>query len=153
MHPKQIERFWNKVNKHTNNDCWLWTGANNGNGYGLVSLFHTMYLAHRISWELSNGLIPEGGLVLHKCNVRLCVNPSHLYIGNYSDNTNDIYKSNRQADQRGARGGSKLKECDVIEIRKLRQGGMAYPKIAKIYKVHRATIRSACIKKTWAYLN
>lgn len=69
-------RFWKFVDK--TEDCWLWTGADNGNGYAVFSVSGTNALAHRVSYELVNGPIPEGLVIDHLCRVRLCVNPAHL---------------------------------------------------------------------------
>lgn len=75
--------FWNNVNK--TDSCWLWTGPKS-NGYGSISVNNRSIRAYRISYELHKGEIPKGGLICHKCNVRLCVNPDHLYLGSVRDN-------------------------------------------------------------------
>lgn len=71
--------------------CWLWTAATNNRGYGVIGFGggNKIVLAHRLSWILHNGEIPDGQLVLHKCDVRACVNPDHLYLGNMKDNARD----------------------------------------------------------------
>src|SRR5229473_1294677 len=74
--------------------CWIWTGALN-NGYGWIGVNKTQVLAHRAYYELYKGPIPDGLLVLHRCDVRCCINPEHLYVGTYLDNGTD--KSNRNA--------------------------------------------------------
>lgn len=78
-HPPQ-ERFWPKVNK--TNGCWLWLGSTNPNGYGRFFIKRGLpaLLAHRYSYELTNGPIPEGMQVDHLCRCRECVNPSHLEL-------------------------------------------------------------------------
>ena len=91
--------FWPRVNK--TDDCWLWTGAKYSNGYGCVFDIgppprkKRRTLAHRVSYQLSVGPIPPSILVLHKCDVRLCVNPEHLFLGTHKDNTQDMIKKNR----------------------------------------------------------
>ncbi len=82
-------RFWHKVNK--TETCWLWTGHTNYSGYGLFrrSRGSQEVRAHRVSWDLHYGQVPEGLLVLHKCDVRNCVNPDHLFLGTQPDNVRD----------------------------------------------------------------
>ena len=80
--------------------CWLWTGTQNPTGYGEIRDKETRRkcLAHRVSWERVNGQIPEGLFVLHKCDVKLCVNPQHLFLGTHSDNMADwVAKGARRA--------------------------------------------------------
>ena len=88
------ERFWKYVNK--TETCWLWAGGTNGRaGYGhiLADLpSRKLVYAHRVSWELANGAIPDGLWVLHNCpggDNPSCVNPDHLYLGTNSDNIKD----------------------------------------------------------------
>jgi hypothetical protein len=77
--------------------CWLWTGAwTPSRGYGLVrGEGGRRTVAHRRSWELHCGPIPAGMKVLHKCDVRLCVNPDHLFLGTLGDNNRDAYDKGR----------------------------------------------------------
>jgi hypothetical protein len=79
------ELFWSRVNK--TDSCWLWTGSIRGKGYGqtLRSNGSRSY-AHRFSYELVNGPIPEGLCVDHICRVRLCVNPAHLQAVTLKEN-------------------------------------------------------------------
>ena len=118
-----MENFWNKVDKA--GDCWLWQASKTHNGYG--QFFAGLECrAHRVSWVLHNGPIPEGMLVLHTCDVRHCVNPSHLFLGNGRDNTRDMIKKGRMCvGSRHKR--AKLTEKDVIHIREARErGGASY---------------------------
>lgn len=89
------ERFLQKFVPEPNTGCWLWTASINNSGYGQILEKRKAKLAHRISWVLHNGPIPFGMHVLHKCDTRPCVNPSHLFLGTNSDNVRDRVKKNR----------------------------------------------------------
>lgn len=94
MYTEQMDRFWNKVKKTDN--CWFWTAGTFDDGYGKFKFEKKNRKAHRISWLLTNGDIPEGMLVCHHCDNPLCVKPSHLFLGTPKDNTQDMIKKGRQ---------------------------------------------------------
>ena len=76
----------------------LWEKAINGtSGYGTITVNNRTVYAHRVSWELHNGSIPEGMLVLHRCDIKSCVNPDHLFLGSYKDNTRDAIEKGRHS--------------------------------------------------------
>jgi hypothetical protein len=119
------DRFWCKVAK--GDGCWLWTAAKLKTGYGGFQLGtwgnSRVVRAHRMAWELTRGPIPRGLCVLHKCDVRLCVNPDHLFLGTKGDNVADMRAKGRANDTDGRYKGSehhnaKLTEDDVRKIRR-----------------------------------
>lgn len=84
----QAEKFWQKVNK--TESCWLWKGCVNTTGYGMVNWAGKKNIvAHRLVWKLTNGQIPDGLQVLHRCDITRCVNPQHLFLGTIQDNAAD----------------------------------------------------------------
>jgi len=105
-----IERFRKKYTA-SETGCWLWTASKNASGYGqfMPSVPNpSPMLAHRASWELHNGPVPDGACVLHRCDVRHCVNPAHLFLGTKRDNTQDMLFKGRdsggQPSKTGIRG-------------------------------------------------
>ena len=144
------QRFWEKVDKRGPDDCWEWQGVK-VYGYGQIRGDTVMLYAHRVSWELANGPIPEDKCVLHLYDNRSCVNPRHLWIGTKADNTHDMVQKCRSA--RGERNGiSKLTEQDVHEIRQMLSCGISQRVIAKKYGVDKATISLINTGETWGWL-
>jgi hypothetical protein len=87
-----------RVSPEPNSGCWLWEGSQNGNGYGHIGLGGTgggNGLVHRLMWELHNGTVPDGLWVLHRCDVRACCNPDHLFLGTPLDNMQDMHAKGR----------------------------------------------------------
>ena len=107
------ERFWSRVEKQENG-CWKWIGAKFHRGYGRVNSGGKMLRANRVAYEISKGDIPVGMVVCHKCDVPLCVNPDHLFLGTIKDNVDDMIRKGRKNSERGEdRHCAKLTE-DII---------------------------------------
>lgn len=144
------DRFWGFVDK--SGDCWLWTGARFDSGYGSFSIKRKGCRAHRVSWELSFGPIPDGKLVLHRCDNPPCVNPSHLFLGTGADNSADMVQKNRHL--YGERNhNAKLTEAFVLEIRRdYASGATTFRDLAKHYGVHESIVADAVQGKTWKHV-
>lgn len=96
-----IQKFEERYMPVTETGCWLWIGVLDRGGYGRIPIKkYKVRSAHRVAWELFNGLIPNGLFVLHKCDTRSCVNPEHLFLGTQTDNMVDCAKKGRNANQR-----------------------------------------------------
>jgi hypothetical protein len=94
-YPTTEEAFWARVVK-TGDGCWQWTGVTNEWGYGRLVPPHNV-LAHRFSWTLHFGAIPEGMLVCHTCDNPSCARPGHLFLGTVADNNRDRDAKGRAA--------------------------------------------------------
>jgi hypothetical protein len=164
---KSLEaRFWEKVDKNGPvpphrpeiGSCWEWTGGKFTNGYGYIFVReelatgrHIREYAHRLSWTMSNGPIPDGLLVCHECDNRCCVRPSHLFLGDVAKNNADMRAKNRQA--LGSRNGvSKLCESDIPIIRDMKKAGVSTNAIAEKFGVKARTIRNVLDGDTWGHV-
>lgn len=142
---KTLARFWNKVEK--TDGCWLWRAALMADGYGIfrVEVYGSMQLAHRVSWHIAHGA-PCNRWVLHKCDVRACVNPAHLFEGNVKDNAEDMARKLRSS-------GLKLNVEQVREIRARFAAGETQESLATAFSVRQPNISRIVHRVTWAWLD
>lgn len=143
------ERFLAKVQVRADG-CHEWIGAKQSNGYGRFNPFGKSMYAHRFSALLKYGLIHHDFDICHSCDNRNCVNPEHLFIGSRKDNMQDCQKKGRTA--RGSKLSKKLKDEDVIQIRKLYQNGIKNKELAKKFGVTHSNIRKIVTKETWRHI-
>jgi hypothetical protein len=122
--------------------CWIWTALTGVNGYGAIRYHSREWYAHRLAYTLWNGPIPQGMFICHHCDVRACVNPSHLFLGTPSDNVRDAAKKGRV--------WHRLTYAQVREIRSLYAGGLTQSKIASLYKTTQTNVSSIvrCVTRT-----
>lgn len=179
MHQSPLEaRFWRKVNKDGPipkhcpelGPCWIWTGKTNQYGYGIAWTGFTEVRAHRAGFEYQVGPIPDGLMVLHKCDNPACVRGTHLFSGTKKDNAQDALKKGRLGAQirtikrlwagrfRVTMTGenapqSKLKEAQVLEIRKLyKKGVYGTYRLAKRFGVCQQTVHEIVTNQIWRHL-
>ena len=117
-----LERFWKYSGKAGEDECWKWTGTKNRGGYGVIGIQwmpkQKVVSAHRLSYIIANGEIPDGLSILHSCDCITCVNPKHLRAGTQLENMRDRSSRGRCNAQAGERHHkAKLSAEDVIAIR------------------------------------
>lgn len=141
-----------KVSPEPNSGCWLWTGARAGD-YGQTHHAGRHMLAHRRSYELSCGPIPQRMNVLHRCDNKSCVNPDHLEVGTQKKNMQDAILRGRQRVRRGSMHSmAVLSELQVEEIQKLAQSPQPrgfWLRLARDYGVDKSTVSAVKLGKTW----
>ena len=146
------ERFHEHYVPEPNTGCWLWTATVcQPFGHGRLAVGRTMAGAHRISWELHNGPIPEGMFVCHHCDVPSCVNPDHLFIGDNQMNMTDKQRKGRAVKGEGS-AGSKLTEDDVRRIRRMADMGMTTRMISDGFPVTWQTVHDIIKRKKWSHV-
>jgi hypothetical protein len=156
----KMDRFWDKVDKRGEDDCWEWTATKIHNGYGHFKLNGRLQLAHRVAYILTCGDIPDvdgadyrGTCVLHRCDNRACCNPKHLFIGTHLDNMADMIKKGRDNKSCGEdHPAAKLTESDVFSVRRLYDDGWFQYEIAKLFGVGKTAISDIITKKKWAHI-
>jgi len=150
MIEKDLQRFFKKVfiNSNRMGGCWEWQACVTRVGYGQLKFKERQVGVHRLSYEHFNGSIPEGTLVLHKCDIRNCVNPSHLFLGTNQDNMNDKINKGRHAYGETS-GQSKLTEAQVQDIY---NASGTFRDIAKRYNISHVQVCNIKNKKTWKHI-
>ncbi len=160
------QRFWAKVRKTPT--CWLWTASRRNKGYGAFAYTKDGVLiqdrAHRYSWTIHRGPIPEGLFVLHNCpggDNPACVNPAHLFLGTNRINVEDMVRKGRHVaggqrpgvKYRYRKGvdhpGARLKEEDIARIRRRRAAGQSFGKISREEKLSIGHVFRIVTRKAW----
>lgn len=140
------EMYNKKVIKKDN--CWSWNGVIAKTGYGVLEYLGKQCGAHRASWIIHNGEIPENNWVLHKCDNPICSNPGHLFLGKPRDNTQDMIKKKRGNYCKQTSKNAKISIENAKEIKILLKTKSQY-EIAKIYNVSRGCIQDIHRGKSW----
>jgi hypothetical protein len=133
-------------------DCWTWMGRRNPWGYGSYTENYKTMFAHREMYKRYVGEIPDGFVVLHKCDNPACCNPAHLSVGTHRDNQLDKFAKNRQA--KGDKcGTSILTSAQVLAMREMYSSGkVTYKQLASMYEVCVDTVRKAVQRIYWRHI-
>ncbi len=152
MTPADTQKFWTRVDR--GEGCWLWRGAASPQGYGRFypSTGQKLY-AHRVSFDLNVGVIPNGLFVCHTCDVRLCVRPEHLFLGSHQDNMNDMNAKGRGRPGKAYGELAHLAKLDWVKVREIRarytgrRGEVA--SLAREYGISLSSMFAVVTGQTW----
>lgn len=146
------DRFMRKIEMVPEAGCWLWIASTYPDGrYGKFCMGRGEYDgAHRASWRIFKGAIPPGAFVLHRCDVSLCCNPAHLFIGSAQENMDDKTSKGRHKCPKGEeQWKAKLTEDSVREIRRMHAEGVTQRAIAKLFGVTFNAVWDVVHRKNW----
>lgn len=147
------DRILAKVEADPNGGCWLWGGTLSQEGYGRIMVDRKQKMAHRVSWEAHTDADPGDQCVCHRCDVRACVNPAHLFLGSSADNNRDRAAKGRSFIRRGdGNPVAKLTEADVRDVLRRLATGESQASLGREYGVHQSTISDIKTAQHWAYL-
>jgi hypothetical protein len=136
-----LETLFGTAIPEPNSGCWLWSRAVGSHGYGVLWHDGKVKTAHRLAYTMANGPIPAGKHVLHKCDVKSCINPDHLFLGADADNRIDM--------ARKGRGTSPLTNA---QIREIREDPRRDSEVARHYRVHISTIGNIRARRNRRYV-
>lgn len=171
------ERFFNLVMPEPNSGCWLWYANTYPLGYGCFKYKGRTVRAHRWAYNHFVGPIPEGIYVCHRCDIKCCVNPDHLFLGTHADNTADMVRKGRHSwakDRERAMAGirkacevqrqtgsravgermpnAKFVEAEIKDVRLLSKSGWSNSQIARKFGVSRPAIWAIVNNRAWKHV-
>ena len=136
-----------------NTGCWYYMGPVNWGGYGSIGFRGRKAGVHRVMYEVAVGPIPKGMDVCHKCDVRCCINPQHLFVGTRKENLDDMSRKGRRVPPRGERNAkNKLSPAQVFEIRAAIARGEKLKSIAPRFGITSMTVSNIKNGQSWAHL-
>lgn len=141
MDEKVIARFWAKVRRSSDNECWEWTASRTLGGYGQMEIAGKFWSAHRMAWVVARGQIPDGVFVLHKCDNPKCVNPQHLFLGSAKDNASDRDRKGRGVTCQDGKMPVKFTSEQISSIKLDRAGGMKIAELMTKYGISRQYVQ------------
>lgn len=146
--PVSTADFFEMVIPEPNSGCWLWLGSVNNSGYGTIWENGKHIRAHRKAWELFRGPIEHGLHACHKCDVPLCVNPDHLFLGTHRDNMRDMARKGRAGAKIGERHN--MAKLTLEQVRAIRSDQRICRIIAIDYGVSKSTIKAVKNGQNWS---
>lgn len=153
--PRDIDKILRSklTNTYSADECWLWTGVPGRTGYAQTSIHRRSLSVHRLAYEVWVGPIPNGLFVLHRCDVRACCNPKHLFLGTHEDNMEDMVSKGRAASNHGEiHASAKLTDKMVLEIRRRGRCGERHSALAEEYMVCRQHISRLVAGQRWKHV-
>ena len=156
-HKPATERFWTNVVVKSPNDCWEWQAGKSKKGYGTFTMNGQRDYAHRVSYQLHYGPIPNDLCVCHSCDNRPCCNPAHLFLGTNADNSADMAQKGRAKNRgQGNKGElhnlAKITESIALEIRERQAKGEQQTDITKRLGISKYIVWDVVHCKTWTHI-
>ena len=150
MRPNTKEVFVNRIAVIPFHSCWEWVGSKFSSGYGRFPQNGQMHLAHRYAFGLYKGTIPEDMFIMHSCDNKGCVNPSHLSAGTPLQNTQDMIAKGRKFRTVGSTNGqAKLNKTAVLDIRKQAASGIVQRRLAEKYNITAGLVCMILKRQIW----
>lgn len=148
------KRLANGAQINETTGCWEWQKHRNNYGYGKLTVSGRGVYAHRLSYELCNGSIPQGMDLMHKCDNPRCINPDHLSVGTRSQNMKDCSTRGRakiptSKSYGESNGASKLREVDIRSIRRLLDKGCTQREIAERFGISQSQVSHIKLGRAW----
>ena len=147
------ERFWKKVDKRSDNECWLWTGAKSSKGYGFIGaggVGGKQLGAHRVSYQLANNDLTDADYVLHSCDNPSCVNPKHLRKGTQSENIKEACDKGRKTPPINFGEDNPKSKLNIEQVRFIKANPkLGHKAIADMFGLSPNCIRGVRIGRTW----
>lgn len=140
--------------KEDSNLCWIWQRQKSSTGYGKITVSSKKLFAHRVSYEVFKGNIPENKIVMHTCDNPSCVNPDHLKLGTQKENIQDMFSKGRNPPRNQqchgeSNGQAILTSPQIKEIRRRINSGSKQIDLAKEYNVSKQTISAIFTGISW----
>lgn len=154
MAKKRFATFEQWLVRDERTGCMNFSGGKVGAGYGRLRIGQRLMLAHRHAYELAFGAVPDGQLVLHRCDNPACCNVEHLFLGSQLDNMTDRLEKGRFTTQAKGKdnAAAKLTDADVLEIRRLVSEGTYQKDVAEQFGVSQPLISMIALRKNWRHL-
>lgn len=148
------ERFWEKVDRKSDSECWEWTATRSGRGYGRFYIGKTPMQASRVAYKIANGDFDQSLHVCHKCDNPPCCNPSHLFLGTASENIRDAVAKGRWHDFRGEKNVlHKLTADQALEVRKIHASkSKTIAQIAAMFGLTESGAEKIIYRKRWKHI-
>lgn len=151
--PTEMRKRFEKFILPLSCGCWIWLGSMTGNGYGQFMHERKLRRAHRFSYELYIGPIPNGLCTCHKCDNPACVNPGHMFLGTLKDNMQDASKKGRLSHTSRLRGEKHHQsKLTGLQVKAIRADSRAQRPIARDYGVSQNLVSQIKTRKIWAQI-
>lgn len=149
---RTLEEMRNRCEVVPWSGCWIWMMGTDRGGYGRIMVDDKGRTTHRYAWTLAKGPIPAGLHVLHRCDVRCCVNPEHLWLGTNADNLRDAAAKGRLSRSRNVGERNHFSKLTADDVRFIRESKERNVTLAEMFQVDASAISNVRRRRNWAHL-